>query len=115
MLSTNQAFWFGATAGKLGSSTNVYKLAVNPLVSGDVWASTDTGLFHTTDTGNSFKATGFTQAWSIALGAPAKAGGYPSVFAAGNYQGVVGLFRSDDQGATWVKVNLGGYLDLPVS
>lgn len=44
------------------------------------------------------------KAWAIALGAPAKAGGYPAVFAAANIGGV-GYFRSDDAGATWVQIN----------
>ena len=104
-VSTIRALLFQTTTGTLGSSTNVVQLAVNPQVTGDVWVSTDTGLYHTMDSGITFKAAaGLTQAWSIALGAPAKAGGYPSVFVAAKYQGVTGLFRSDDQGTSWVQV-----------
>jgi xyloglucan-specific exo-beta-1,4-glucanase len=79
---------------------------VNPSTTGDVWVSTDAGLFHSTDSGSTFTAiSGITQAWAIALGAPAKTGGYPAVFAAANIGGAVGYFRSDDTGANWVKIN----------
>jgi xyloglucan-specific exo-beta-1,4-glucanase len=91
--------------GTLGSSTSVFDLAVHPGISGDVWVSTDNGLFHSTNNGTSFTAIpGISQAWGIALGAPKSSGGYPAVFVAANYGGVAYL-RSDDQGVNWVKIN----------
>ncbi|KAF8973745.1 hypothetical protein BDZ97DRAFT_1912214 [Flammula alnicola] len=103
-LSTDGGKTFAAK-GSLGSSTSPVKVVVNVNVTGDVWVSTDTGLFHSTDTGSTFTAiTGISQAWAIALGAPAKAGGYPAVFAAANIGGV-GYFRSDDGGVNWVQIN----------
>jgi len=94
-----------AVKGSLGSSTAPVKIVVNPGVTGDVWVSTDKGLFHSTNTGSTFTAvSGVSQAWAIALGAPAKAGGYPAVFAAANIGGV-GYFRSDDTGTNWVQIN----------
>jgi len=103
-LSTNSGSSFTAV-GTLGSSTSPVKIAVNPSVTGDVWVSTDKGLFHSTNNGTTFTAiSGVTQAWAIALGAPAKTGGYPTIFAAANIGGV-GYFRSDDTGVNWVKIN----------
>ncbi|KAK0465381.1 uncharacterized protein EV420DRAFT_1637520 [Desarmillaria tabescens] len=103
-LSTDGGKTFTAK-GSLGSSTSPVKIVVNPNVTGDVWVSTDKGLFHSTDLGSSFSAiSGISQAWSIALGAPATSGDYPAVFAAANYGGV-GYFRSDDAGVSWVKIN----------
>ena len=103
-LSTDGGKTFTATS-KLGSSSSVSTVIVNPSVTGDVWASTDTGLFHSTNNGTTFSAiTGVSQAWSISLGAPAQTGGYPAVFAIANIGGV-GYFRSDDQGSTWVQIN----------
>ncbi|KAF5377695.1 hypothetical protein D9615_005239 [Tricholomella constricta] len=103
-LSTDSGKTFAAK-GSLGSSTSPVKIIVNPGVTGDVWVSTDKGLFHSTNSGTSFSATsGVTQAWAIALGAPAKAGGYPALFAAANIDGI-GYFRSDDAGVNWVKIN----------
>lgn len=94
-----------AAQGSLGASTSPFRVIVHPNVTGDVWVSTDKGLFHSTNTGASFTAiSGVSQAWSIALGAPKTAGGYPALFAAANIGGV-GYFRSDDAGVNWVKVN----------
>ncbi|KZV75593.1 carbohydrate-binding module family 1 protein [Peniophora sp. CONT] len=89
----------------LGSSTAPVKIVVNPAQTGDVWVSTDKGLFHSTDTGASFTAiSGISQAWGIGLGKAATTGGYPAIFAAANL-GSVGYFRSDDEGLNWVQIN----------
>lgn len=105
-LSTNVGVSFSATSASLGSSTSAVKVVVNPAVTGDVWVSTDKGLFHTTDSGSSFATiSGFTQAWAIALGAPKTTGGYPAIFAAATYGGETGYFRSDDQGVNWVRID----------
>lgn len=94
-----------AVKGSLGASTSPVKIVVNLGVTGDVWVSTDVGLFHSTNMGTSFTAIpGITQAWAIALGAPATTNGYPAVFAAANIGGV-GYFRSDDGGVNWVQIN----------
>ncbi|THG93951.1 hypothetical protein EW026_g7416 [Hermanssonia centrifuga] len=104
-LSTDGAKTFSVTKGGLGSSTSPVKIVVHPNITGDVWVSTDKGLFHSTNMGSSFTAIpGVSEAWAIALGAPAEAGGYPSIFAAASIGGV-GYFRSDDTGATWVQIN----------
>ncbi|RDB29593.1 Xyloglucanase [Hypsizygus marmoreus] len=103
-LSTDSGQTF-SVKGSLDSSQYPVKIVVNPGVTGDVWVSTDKGLFHSTNSGTSFTAIpGVTQAWAIALGAPAKAGGYPALFAAANIGGI-GYFRSDDAGVNWVKIN----------
>ena len=103
-LSTDGGKTFAAK-GSLGSSSSPAKVVVNPSVTGDVWVSTDKGLFHSTDLGTTFTAiSGVTQAWAIALGAPANTGGYPALFAAANIGGV-GYFRSDDAGVNWVQIN----------
>jgi xyloglucan-specific exo-beta-1,4-glucanase len=90
----------------IGSSTAPVKIVVHPSVAGDVWVSSDKGLFHGTNYGASFTAvSSVTQAWAFALGAPASTGGYPSIFTAANIGGIVGYFRSDNQGSTWVQIN----------
>ncbi len=54
------------------------KIVVNPDVAGDVWVSTDVGLFHSTDYGSTFTAIeGVSQAWAIALGVAATVRGIP--------------------------------------
>lgn len=90
----------------LGATTAPFKVIVNPGVTGDVWVSSDEGVFHTTNSGQSFtQISGPTQAWGIALGAPAKTGGYPALFAAASFGTQTGYFRSDDTGASWVQIN----------
>ncbi|KAK7463773.1 hypothetical protein VKT23_005712 [Stygiomarasmius scandens] len=89
-LSTDGGKTFKAV-GTLGSSSSPVKIVVNPSQSGDVWVSTDKGIFHSTDSGSSFTAISGT-------------GGYPAIFAAANIGGI-GYFRSDDAGVNWVKIN----------
>ncbi|KAG9084051.1 hypothetical protein FS749_005535, partial [Ceratobasidium sp. UAMH 11750] len=105
-VSTNYGSTFTATAGSLGSSTSPVKIVANPNTAGDVWVSTDKGLFHSTNYGATFTAaTDVTQAWAIGLGAPKTSGTYASVFAAAVIGGVTGYFRSDNAGSTWVQIN----------
>lgn len=103
-ISTNSGQTF-TSQGTLGSSTSARDVLVNPGVIGDVWVSTDAGLFHSTNSGATFTAiSGVSEAWSIGFGAPATTGGYPAIFAADDIQGK-GYFRSDDAGFNWVKIN----------
>ncbi|KZS94691.1 Oligoxyloglucan reducing end-specific cellobiohydrolase [Sistotremastrum niveocremeum HHB9708] len=104
-ISTNNGVSF-TSPSKLGTSQYPVKIAVHPSISGDVWVSSDAGLFHTTNSGASFTAiSGITEAWAIALGAPKTTGGYPAVFAAASIGGLVAYWRSDDQGLNWVQIN----------
>ncbi|KAK7461821.1 hypothetical protein VKT23_008252 [Stygiomarasmius scandens] len=92
-------------AGSLGSSNSPVKIAVNPGITGDVWVSTNSGLFHSTDSGATFEQIdGISQAFAIALGAPANDGDYPAVYTAANLDGF-GYFLSTDAGASWVQIN----------
>lgn len=96
-----------SSTSSLGSSSAPAKIVVHPSVSGDVWVSTDKGLFHSLDFGSSFsQISGITQAYAIALGAPKSAGGYPAIFAAAAFgTSQSGYFRSDDEGLNWVQIN----------
>lgn len=51
----------------LGSSTAINQIRVHPNVAGDVWASTDVGLFHSVDFGHTFTqvSSGLTAGWSF--------------------------------------------------
>lgn len=60
-LSTDGGHTFTATA-TLGTSSSSNTVIVNPGVIGDVWVSTDKGLFHSTNNGTTFTAiSGVTQ------------------------------------------------------
>ncbi|EPS38772.1 hypothetical protein H072_7465 [Dactylellina haptotyla CBS 200.50] len=89
----------------LGGSTG-YKIVPNPGTTGDVWVSTDAGLFRSTNTGTSFtQVSGPTWAAHFDLGAPKTSGGYWSIAAMATIDGKKALYRSDDAGASWVQIN----------
>ncbi|GJE86057.1 glycoside hydrolase family 74 protein [Phanerochaete sordida] len=103
-LSTDGGKTFAKQA-TLGTSSSVSTVIVHPAITGDVWVSTDKGLFHSTNNGTSFSAvSGVAQAWSLSFGAPKSTGGYPALFAIADIGGV-GYFRTDDAGTNWVQVN----------
>jgi xyloglucan-specific exo-beta-1,4-glucanase len=67
-LSTDIGVNFLKTAS-LGNSTTVFQIRVHPLTAGDVWVSTDNGLFHSVDYGRSFSKTssGVTAGFSFGM------------------------------------------------
>lgn len=125
-VSTDFGVTFAAKSATLGSSTTANDITVNVKVTGDVWVSTNAvsltstrdpvtategilsvqGLYHTTNSGTSFTTiSGFGATWSISTGAPKTTGGYPSLYVIGTYNSVVGVYRSDDQGSTWTRLD----------
>ena len=87
-----------SSRGTLESSYSPYKIAVHPTVAGDIWVSTEVGLFHSTNFGATFKAvSNISQAWDIALGADSSHG-YPAIFTVAIVSGTGGIYRSDDAG-----------------
>jgi hypothetical protein len=67
-------------------------------------------LLHSREAGAGFKPVRNVDApWAIGLGAPAVKGGYPAVFLYGRVGGVEGLWRSDDESETWVRINDGDH------
>ncbi|KAI9687184.1 MAG: hypothetical protein M1820_010510 [Bogoriella megaspora] len=94
-----------ASVGKLGTSNGVNKIVANPSVAGDVWASTDQGLFHSTNYGASFaKIAGPTQGWAFALGKGTNTYKY-NLFGFFVVNGVTALFESQDVGVTWTQIS----------
>ncbi|KAF3181706.1 hypothetical protein EYR41_007659 [Orbilia oligospora] len=104
-VSTNGALAWSATATLTGA-TKAYKIVPNPTASGDVWVSTDNGLFRSTDSGSSFtKIGGVTVGGHFDLGAPKTTGAYWSIAGFFTVDGVAGIYRSDDAGVNWVRIN----------
>jgi xyloglucan-specific exo-beta-1,4-glucanase len=94
--------------GSLGSSTAPFDIAVHPTKSSDIWVTTNKGLFYSSNSGSSFtQISGITEAWGVALGAPASSTAYPSIFVAARIDGAVAYIRSDNTGASWLKINDG--------
>lgn len=97
---TAQTFSAG---GALEGASEVRHIAAHPAEAGDVWVSTDVGIFHSTDFGQSFDkvSTAVTDTWQVALGVGA--GGW-NVYAFGHGDAGAKLYGSADGGATWVDV-----------
>ncbi|HVM59770.1 MAG TPA: cellulase [Verrucomicrobiae bacterium] len=74
---------------------------------GDLWlASRAHGLYHSTDGGGSFTKLGTVdEAYSLGFGKAAPGRDWPALYLAGRIGGVQALFRSDDNGTTWARIN----------
>ncbi|MFC7643754.1 cellulose binding domain-containing protein [Streptosporangium lutulentum] len=108
--STNGGASFTATAATgLPAAGNVKFKAV-PGREGDIWlAGGETGtsgVWHSTNGGASFtKLSGVTGAVNIGFGKAAPGRSYQALYALATIGGVTGVFRSDDTGATWLRIN----------
>ncbi|MFF3359220.1 1,4-beta-glucanase [Streptomyces sp. NPDC002917] len=118
--STDSGATFTQGATQLPSGDVQFKLAAAPSRSGDLWLSAkDNGLFRSTDGGLTFSAVAGCQAsHALGFGAAAPAGprksgrrvrdSYPAIFQTGRVSATfdgVAVLRSDDAGATWVRIN----------
>jgi hypothetical protein len=104
-VSTNAGLSFAATVDLGGGGSE--RISAAPGVEGDVWiALHGRGLTRTTDSGTSFQAvSAVTRCGAVGFGAPAPGLTYPSVYIWGVIGGVTGVHRSDDAGASWVRIN----------
>ena len=84
-------FWHNATPGRAG----------------ELWFNLGGMLYHSVDAGQSFRhATGKdTRIEHFGLGHPAPDGLQPALYATGAFDGLRGVWRSDDGGARWVRIN----------
>lgn len=76
-------------------------------VQGDLWlAASDSGLLHSTNGGLSFAKLATAQsAQGIGFGKPAPGAAYQAVYLIGTVNGVFGVYRSTDEGASWLRIN----------
>ncbi|MCW6010416.1 xyloglucanase [Micromonospora sp. CPCC 205371] len=102
---------FAATAATgLPAEGNMRFNAV-PGAAGDVWFAGGAeggvyGLWRSTDGGASFtRLSNVEEADAVGFGKAARGRSYPSVFITAQVRGVRGIFRSDDAGKHWVRVN----------
>jgi photosystem II stability/assembly factor-like uncharacterized protein len=82
-------------------------VCTTPGKEGDVWICfRKDGLYHSTDAGMTFKKTNSVQeVYSLGFGRAADGKSYPMLYLAGKVNEVQALFRSDDAGATWTRIN----------
>jgi xyloglucan-specific exo-beta-1,4-glucanase len=128
-------WWFGNPPGKFYSSTDgghtftvnarnwdhngygVTDLAVNPFAEGDIWLADANNLWHSLDSGATWtkltamatvgvEYTNVHGAIKVALGAPAVGASYSAaVYLVGTINGTDAVYRSDDQGLTWTRID----------
>ena len=98
----------GATfVGAASVPTGAAPMLAVPGLEGHLWLPCwGSGLRRSTDSGASFTIMGSVQeGYAVGFGMPAAGQTYPAVFIWGKIAGVVGLYRSDDTGATWTRIN----------
>lgn len=75
-------------------------------IEGDLWVPTGPALFHSKDSGASFtQVLGVGAASAVGFGMPAPGQTYPAVFLAGTIGGTPGIYRSDNAGVDWTRID----------
>jgi xyloglucan-specific exo-beta-1,4-glucanase len=74
---------------------------------GHIWlAGYESGLWRSTNSGASFvQVLNVGEADNIGFGKAAPGQTYPAIYSSAKVAGVRGIFRSDDEGATWIRIN----------
>ncbi|GAA2494548.1 1,4-beta-glucanase [Streptomyces gobitricini] len=98
---------FTPAASGLPSGDTQFRLAAAPGRSGHLWLSAKwNGLYRSTDGGRTF--TGITSCWAsytLGFGKAAAGAKYPAIFQVGAVGQITAVLRSDDEGASWIRVN----------
>jgi hypothetical protein len=82
-------------------------IVANFAKAGDLWLPLGSnGLFHSPDSGVTWtKIAGVSWANSVAVGASAPGRSVPTLYLYGTASGVIGIYRSDNGGVTWNRIN----------
>ena len=103
-VSTNSGLSFSVAATSLPTGGSTPHTV--PGIAGDIWLPTPAGLYHSTASGSNFaKLANVQAAFQIGFGKGAPGHNYPAIYLWGQIAGTVGLYRSDDTGATWTRIN----------
>ncbi|KAK3381496.1 hypothetical protein B0H63DRAFT_206398 [Podospora didyma] len=103
--STDIGATFTVVSGALGSATAVRDIVAHPTTAGEVWVSTDIGLFRSTNYGATFTQIGsgsLSNTQNIALGLGS--GSAWNVYAFGVGAAGTKLYASSDSGSTWTDI-----------
>ncbi len=99
-----KTFTPGATLPGAGGARII---RATPGRAGHVWIPAEkAGLLRSTDGGMTFtRVPAFSVCQTVGFGRAAPGRDHPAIFATGTIAGVYGVFRSDDEAATWVRIN----------
>jgi photosystem II stability/assembly factor-like uncharacterized protein len=98
----------GRTAGgnrfdARGGQDQVYS---TPAKANDLWLAGFDGLWHTADDGKTYRQTyAVEELHAFGFGKAPPDSTYPALYLVGTVRGAPGIFRSDDEGASWVRIN----------
>jgi photosystem II stability/assembly factor-like uncharacterized protein len=113
LVSTNGAASFTPTAAAFPPAENPggwggpgTTLSATPGLEGDLWLVFRSGLYHSTNAGATLKKLDTVQeSYSLGFGKAAPGKKYPALYLAGKVNDLQALFRSDDAGESWVRIN----------
>ncbi|WP_343691562.1 T9SS type A sorting domain-containing protein [Chitinophaga sp.] len=105
MVSTNGGTSFSQAGSVAGGGSKIIRLA--PGLEGHVWVALGNGgLARSTNSAQSFAAiNGVSYCGAVGFGVTASGAKYPTIFIWGTISNVKGIYRSTDQGVSWVRVN----------
>ncbi|SDK64003.1 hypothetical protein SAMN04487820_110135 [Actinopolyspora mzabensis] len=93
-----------SSASELPTGSGYFKAV--PGRSGELWLTGEGGLWHSTDSGKSFsRISGVADSDNIGFGKSAPGSDYPAMYSIATIDGVTGVFRSDDAGRSWTRIN----------
>ena len=77
-----------------------------PEKEGELWVAAFNGLYRSVNTGKSFnRISGVQEIHGFGFGKGAPGKNYPALYLIGTVEGIRGIFRSDDTGVSWVRIN----------
>jgi photosystem II stability/assembly factor-like uncharacterized protein len=93
----------GRRGDSRGGQDRIY---ATPGRQGDLWIAAFDGLYHSADAGKTFFALPpVEEIHAFGFGKAAPGAPYPALYLVGIADGTRGIFRSDDTGRTWVRIN----------
>ncbi|KAF0324211.1 glycoside hydrolase family 74 protein [Colletotrichum asianum] len=101
-VSTDGAATF--TEAPLGNVTEIRHIAAHPTQAGEIWVSTDAGIFHSTDSGKTFSVLSSSPSNAHAISVGKGDGTAWNLYVFGNGSEGKKLYGSADGGATWVDI-----------
>ncbi|WP_245308399.1 WD40/YVTN/BNR-like repeat-containing protein [Halalkalibacter urbisdiaboli] len=114
-VSTDGGATFTASAAEGLPSLTTSKFKAVPGKEGHIWiaaaadnrdAESEYGLWRSTDFGSTFsKVDRVEEAATIGFGKVAPKSDYMALYSYARINGVMGIFRSDDEGKTWIRIN----------
>jgi hypothetical protein len=98
----------GGASFALASTISAWGESMRPAYGeeGSLWVAVSDGLWRTTNSGASFsKVPGVQAAQTVGFGRTATGTGHPVVYMHGRIGGVWGIYRSENEGTSWTRIN----------